>query len=74
MLSQAPEICTLFALNVSPSQVRQAIRLEFERNRYVSGPKGHRPPLTEGPTIIPGGDELLVAGASYSWYLTRTQG
>ena len=39
MLSYAPEICTLFALNVSPSQVRQAIRLEFERNRYVSDPK-----------------------------------
>ena len=39
MLSYAPEICTLFALNVSPSQARQVIRLEFERNRYVSDPK-----------------------------------
>lgn len=35
----APEICTLFALNVPASQIRAAVRQQFEKNRYVSDPK-----------------------------------
>ncbi|KAH8112070.1 hypothetical protein DFH11DRAFT_1609508 [Phellopilus nigrolimitatus] len=35
----APEICTLFALNCSPGDIRRAVRAEFERNRFVSDPK-----------------------------------
>ena len=37
--SQAPEICTLYCLNVPPSAVRAVIRQRFEKNRYVSDPK-----------------------------------
>ena len=33
---KAPEICTLYALNVSPAYVRHCIRQHFEQNRYVS--------------------------------------
>jgi hypothetical protein len=36
---QAPEICTLYCLNVPPSAVRAVIRQRFEKNRYVSDPK-----------------------------------
>lgn len=39
MSLQAPEICATFGLNVSPNDIRHAIRAEFERNRYVSDPK-----------------------------------
>ncbi|KAI0298465.1 NdufA6 NADH-ubiquinone oxidoreductase 14.8 kDa subunit [Multifurca ochricompacta] len=35
----APDICTLYALDVPPSAVRVVIRQRFERNRYVSDPK-----------------------------------
>lgn len=33
---QAPEICSLYTLSVSPQFVRQAIRRRFEDNRYVT--------------------------------------
>ena len=36
---QAPEICTLYCLDVPPSAVRAVIRQRFENNRYVSDPK-----------------------------------
>ncbi|KAI0659674.1 NADH-ubiquinone oxidoreductase Complex1 subunit [Cubamyces menziesii] len=32
----APEICSLYALNVTPSYVRHCIRGHFEENRYVT--------------------------------------
>jgi len=32
----APEICSLYSLDVSPSYVRQAIRARFEENRYIT--------------------------------------
>jgi NADH dehydrogenase (ubiquinone) 1 alpha subcomplex subunit 6 len=32
---QAPEICGLYALNVSPATIRAAIRKSFEANRHV---------------------------------------
>ncbi|TFK80801.1 NADH-ubiquinone oxidoreductase Complex1 subunit [Polyporus arcularius HHB13444] len=32
----APEIVTLYALNVSPAYVRHCIRQQFEQNRFVS--------------------------------------
>lgn len=32
---QAPEICTLYNLHVSPSAIRLKIRQDFERNRHV---------------------------------------
>ncbi|KAF4612068.1 hypothetical protein D9613_003880 [Agrocybe pediades] len=32
----APEICTIYALDVSPDYVRHAIRQRFERNRNVT--------------------------------------
>ncbi|KAI0270511.1 NdufA6 NADH-ubiquinone oxidoreductase 14.8 kDa subunit [Gloeopeniophorella convolvens] len=35
----APEICTLYALDVPASTVRAVIRQRFEHNRYVSDPK-----------------------------------
>jgi len=35
----APEVATLYALNTSASEIRRAVRREFERNRYVSDPK-----------------------------------
>lgn len=31
----APEICALYALNVSPSAIRLKIRQDFERNRKI---------------------------------------
>ena len=34
--AQAPEICTLYSLDVPPSAVRAVIRQRFEKNRYVS--------------------------------------
>ena len=36
---QAPEICTLYALNISPVYLRHVIRQKFERNRSVTDPK-----------------------------------
>ncbi|KAI0063380.1 NADH-ubiquinone oxidoreductase Complex1 subunit [Artomyces pyxidatus] len=35
----APEICTLYALNIPANEIRSAIRYEFEKNRYVTDPK-----------------------------------
>ncbi|CAA7262184.1 unnamed protein product [Cyclocybe aegerita] len=35
----APEICTLYSLSQSPSQVRHAIRQKFEKNRNVTDPR-----------------------------------
>ncbi|KDQ55956.1 hypothetical protein JAAARDRAFT_36746 [Jaapia argillacea MUCL 33604] len=35
----APEVVSLYALNVSPAFVRHSIRRQFERNRYVTDPK-----------------------------------
>ncbi|TFY70779.1 hypothetical protein EVG20_g2232 [Dentipellis fragilis] len=35
----APEICTLYSLDVTAPYVRAAIRREFERNRYVTDVK-----------------------------------
>ncbi|KAI0674738.1 NADH-ubiquinone oxidoreductase Complex1 subunit [Trametes maxima] len=32
----APEICSLYALNVTPAYVRHCIRNHFEENRYVT--------------------------------------
>ncbi|KAJ8592364.1 NdufA6 NADH-ubiquinone oxidoreductase 14.8 kDa subunit [Rhizopogon salebrosus TDB-379] len=32
----APEICSLYALSVSPAYVRHCIRQKFEQNRYVT--------------------------------------
>ncbi|KAM5537369.1 hypothetical protein V8D89_008888 [Ganoderma adspersum] len=32
----APEICSIYALNVSPTFVRHCVRQHFEQNRYVS--------------------------------------
>ncbi|OAX37719.1 NdufA6 NADH-ubiquinone oxidoreductase 14.8 kDa subunit [Rhizopogon vinicolor AM-OR11-026] len=32
----APEICSLYALSVSPAYVRHCIRQKFEHNRYVT--------------------------------------
>ncbi|KAF8501981.1 NdufA6 NADH-ubiquinone oxidoreductase 14.8 kDa subunit [Gautieria morchelliformis] len=32
----APEIVSLYALTISPTLIRQRIREEFERNRYVT--------------------------------------
>ena len=36
---QAPEICATFGLNVSPNDIRRAVRAEFEHNRYITDPK-----------------------------------
>lgn len=33
---KAPEICSLYALNVTPRYVRHCIRQKFEHNRYVT--------------------------------------
>jgi len=38
-VSQAPEICSLYALDVSPSRIRYAIRQKFENNRSVTDPR-----------------------------------
>ncbi|EIM84460.1 uncharacterized protein STEHIDRAFT_148497 [Stereum hirsutum FP-91666 SS1] len=35
----APEICTVFALNIPASQLRQTIRFKFEQHRHVTDPK-----------------------------------
>ena len=35
-IQQAPEICTLYALDVPPSAVRAVIRQRFERNRHLT--------------------------------------
>ncbi|KAG6867727.1 hypothetical protein C0993_011948 [Termitomyces sp. T159_Od127] len=35
----APEIVELYGLDVSPTQIRHAIRERFERNRYVTDPR-----------------------------------
>ncbi|PFH47439.1 hypothetical protein AMATHDRAFT_198058 [Amanita thiersii Skay4041] len=35
----APEIVSLYALNVSSAYVRHAIRERFEKNRYVTDPR-----------------------------------
>ncbi|KAI1789662.1 NADH-ubiquinone oxidoreductase Complex1 subunit [Ganoderma leucocontextum] len=35
----APEIVSIYALNVSPTYVRHCIRQHFEQNRYVSDPR-----------------------------------
>lgn len=35
-ISQAPEICSLYALDVSPARIRYAIRQKFENNRSVT--------------------------------------
>ncbi|KAL1938902.1 hypothetical protein VTO73DRAFT_11055 [Trametes versicolor] len=32
----APEICSIYALNVTPTFVRHCIRAHFEENRYVT--------------------------------------
>jgi NADH dehydrogenase (ubiquinone) 1 alpha subcomplex subunit 6 len=37
--TQAPEICSLYALNISPTYFRHAIRQRFEANRSVTDPK-----------------------------------
>ena len=36
ILPQAPEIVSLYALNVSPAYIRHCVRQHFEQNRYVS--------------------------------------
>ena len=35
LIIQAPEICQLYAVPVSPSLVRLKIRQDFERNRHI---------------------------------------
>ncbi|KAJ7590468.1 hypothetical protein C8J56DRAFT_1004194 [Mycena floridula] len=35
----APEVVSLYALNVSPAYYRHQIRLRFERNRQITDPK-----------------------------------
>lgn len=35
---QAPEICTLYALNVPATLVRARIREQFEKNRHITDP------------------------------------
>ncbi|KAF8889084.1 hypothetical protein BD779DRAFT_1439538 [Infundibulicybe gibba] len=35
----APEIVSLYALNVSPAVIRHSIRQRFEKNRYVTDPR-----------------------------------
>ena len=36
---QAPEIVSLYALNVPPAHLRHSIRERFEKNRYVTDPR-----------------------------------
>lgn len=36
---QAPEVVSLYALNVSPAFIRHHVRRRFEENRYVSDPR-----------------------------------
>ncbi|KAG6879634.1 hypothetical protein C0992_000269 [Termitomyces sp. T32_za158] len=36
---QAPDIVELYGLDVSPTQIRHAIRERFESNRYVTDPR-----------------------------------
>jgi NADH dehydrogenase (ubiquinone) 1 alpha subcomplex subunit 6 len=33
---KAPEICTIYALNVTPAYLRNSIRQKFEQNRHVT--------------------------------------
>ncbi|KAG1807159.1 NdufA6 NADH-ubiquinone oxidoreductase 14.8 kDa subunit [Suillus subaureus] len=33
---KAPEICTIYALNVTPAHLRHSIRQKFEQNRHVT--------------------------------------
>jgi len=35
----APEVCSLYAVNVSPQEIRHAVRQRFEQHRYVSDPR-----------------------------------
>lgn len=35
-ISQAPEICSLYVLDVSPARIRYSIRQKFENNRSVT--------------------------------------
>ncbi|TFK72362.1 NdufA6 NADH-ubiquinone oxidoreductase 14.8 kDa subunit [Pluteus cervinus] len=35
----APEVVSLYALNVSPTLIRHSIRERFEKNRYVTDPR-----------------------------------
>ncbi|KZT22991.1 NdufA6 NADH-ubiquinone oxidoreductase 14.8 kDa subunit [Neolentinus lepideus HHB14362 ss-1] len=35
----APEVVTLYALSIHPSQIRHAVRAQFERNRHVTDHK-----------------------------------
>jgi len=35
---QAPEMCALYALNVSPTTVRRAIRQQFDQNLHIEDP------------------------------------
>jgi NADH dehydrogenase (ubiquinone) 1 alpha subcomplex subunit 6 len=36
LTTKAPEICSIYALNVTPSQLRYSIRQKFEQNRHVT--------------------------------------
>jgi NADH dehydrogenase (ubiquinone) 1 alpha subcomplex subunit 6 len=36
VLTQAPEICDIYKLEITSRQLRRRIRQEFEKNRYVS--------------------------------------
>jgi len=38
-ISQAPEICSLYALDISPARIRSSIRQKFEDNRSVTDPR-----------------------------------
>lgn len=46
--SQAPEVVDIYALNVSPSAIRNAIRRRFEANRHVTDRKAVDVLLTKG--------------------------
>ncbi|TDL26876.1 NdufA6 NADH-ubiquinone oxidoreductase 14.8 kDa subunit [Rickenella mellea] len=35
----APEIGALYALTISPAEIRRVVRRQFENNRYISDPK-----------------------------------
>jgi NADH dehydrogenase (ubiquinone) 1 alpha subcomplex subunit 6 len=39
LFDKAPEIVSIYALDLSPNQVRHAIRQRFERHRYVTDPR-----------------------------------
>ncbi|KAG1732686.1 NdufA6 NADH-ubiquinone oxidoreductase 14.8 kDa subunit [Suillus paluster] len=44
----APEICTLYALSVTPAYVRHCIRQKFEQNRHVTDPRAIEVLLLKG--------------------------